>query len=90
MKLRVYHLEEAVIKKFGTRDGWLTVRGFVEFPAFSAKLCLFIFFHSVTLSCTCQDIIMIVCLLVPFNSVLLFFAECGTKYAGKEVGRGTI
>ena len=40
--------------------------------------------------CTGQDIIMLVCLVVSFNSVLLVFADCGTKCAGKEVGSGAI
>ena len=71
------------VRCVGTRDRWLTVRGFVEFPAFSAaKLCLFIFFHSVTLSCTGQDIFTLVCLLVSFNSIGLVLTDCGTKYAG--------
>ena len=47
-------------------------------------------FDSMTLSYAGQDVIMPIFILVFISSVLLVVADCGTKYAGKEVGRGAI
>ena len=57
----------------------------------TAQICSGLFGSHIGLwLCTGRDIIMLVSLVVSVNSVLLVFADCGTKCAGKEVGSGAI